>query len=161
MESLYTSFILWGNAYCPVRPFLSCSAILLMSQASIVGSTLCFPSPKIHILNSKWFSWMFLPMFEMGGQTPHTQKLPQGSGMGLNSIAFSKNPLLISTFNTFIFAKWLRVFRFTRLVSIISFANPSWWSHNSTCNVASTVLSPQLKLILKYFHILFYHMSFS
>ena len=31
-----------GDAYCPVRPFLSCSAILLMSQASIVGSTL-FP----------------------------------------------------------------------------------------------------------------------
>lgn len=67
-------------------------------------------------------------------------------------MSFSKNPLLISTLNTFILAKWLRMFRFTKLVFIISFANPSWWSHNSTCNVASIVLSPQLKVILKYFH---------
>lgn len=72
--------------------------------------------------------------------------------MGLNDIAFFKNPLLISTFNTFILVKWLRMFRFTKLDSIISFANLSWWSHNSACNVALIVLSPQLKLILKYFY---------
>lgn len=89
------------------------------------------------------------------------KKLPQGNGMGLSSIAFSKNPLLISTFNTTLLAKWLRMFRFTKLVSIISFANPSWWSHNSTCNVASIVLSPQLKLILKYLLNLFSIKDFS
>lgn len=137
---------------------------LLMFQASTVGSTL-FPQQQVthfKLLSgsvecfSQCFRWRVWQL-----TLPKKKKLPQGNGMGLSSIAFSKNPLLISTFNTSLLAKWLRMFRFTKLVSIISFANPSRWSHNSTCNVASIVLSPQLKLILKYLLNLFSIKNFS